>query len=265
MKYFLELARKNALFGLIFMVLFVFAQCGGSDTADGDNDDDDDDDDEETELTESQEVEVAGTSQTLVNNISDVGESLSESGDGSLSALTKFDVITVDCNESGTFTIDTDSNPNAFTFDECVNIYLTETGEGSFSTDGTMTFTISGTTFTIEYDSLTMSSDPDTSATGEEGEVTFTADGGISATVDSSDDSVEVTFNDYSVVINDDDTYTVSGTLSINSSGTLTGTMTFTINTAEVTCDFSSGLDVDTATCEDYATACGFSGSVCTL
>lgn len=269
MRYFLEFARKNVHFGIILMSLFVFTQCGGTDTADAD---DGDDDVEDTDLTESQEEEVAGVSQTLVNNISDVGESLSGSGDGSLSALTKFTSDTINCSDigelfggsgSGTITVDTDSitYTGSITYNACE--YTTRAG-ASFSFDGTMTFSqsMAGSviTYDLVYDSLTMSTDPDVDTAGDE--VSFTADGELSGSLDTSDE-IAVTFTDYTVTINEEDAYTVSGTLSIDSSGILTGTMTFTINTASVTCDFSSSLDLATATCENYVDACGLPSVSC--
>ena len=163
------------------------------------------------------------------------------------------ETVTVGCEMGGTISIASASGTYTATFDNCASLMETPGGVGiSYSVTGSVVIT--GTTVT--YNDLTVlwvciSGGGDThtchlsgESTGAGDSVTYNLNGYCGSTNFTHTGTMSGTLRDSHFIINGSAVYTITG----SSSGRI------------VRCTYSD-FDVTTATCEDYAGACGLTAA----
>jgi hypothetical protein len=193
-----------------------------------------------TDMTAAQQAQATQMIQSMTSSIGTVDSMTPDEGPDAM--VVEKEVLSVDCNVSGSITID--SETMIIEWDECV-VTVDDT---TTTTNGSISLTQSGDTYT-----MTWSDDFSVSETDASGTDTFTMSGTVSMTDQTVTINISSTF--------DDDAFTMVGEMTngTNAAGhaTIDGTVTITVSTFTATCVFDE-LDIATATQADYDSACGF-------
>jgi len=235
---------KKNLWVLAVLIL-MFAACGGSGSDSGTS----------TDLT----TEEQAAAVDMVMSEWDISNAVNSALGGAAAMVVdavkemRAETVSVDCDFGGTISISSAAGTYTATFNNCASTMTTPDGVGiSFSIDGNIVIT--GTTVT--YNDLTVH------WVCIVGDTEFRTCH-MSGSSTGAGDSVTYNLSGYCGATNFTHTGTVSGAL-INSHFIVNGSAVYTITGSSsgriVRCTYSD-FDVTTATCAEYATACGLSAA----